>query len=110
VEPKGCNALHAALDAGQPVDTEVDSVASSALGATRVGDLPFAILNSPRTLSILVSDAEILAAQELLWEEYRLAVEPAAAAPLAAWLADRVPAELPCIVLCGANSGWTTAP
>jgi threonine dehydratase len=112
VEPKGCNALHAALDAGGPVDTdvEVDSVASSALGATRVGDLPFAILNSPRTLSILVSDAEILAAQELLWEEYRLAVEPAAAAPLAAWLADRVPAQLPCVVLCGANSGWTTAP
>jgi threonine dehydratase len=107
VEPEGCNALHAALDAGRPVDTELNSIASSALGATRVGDLPFAILNSPRTRSVLVTDAEILAAQELLWEEYRLAVEPAAAAPLAAWLADRVPAELPCIVLCGANSAWT---
>lgn len=108
VEPEGCNALNAALKAGHPVDTEVDSVAASALGATRVGDLPFAVLNSPRTLSVLVSDAELLAAQELLWEEYRLAVEPAAAAPLAAWLAGRVPAELPCIVLCGANSAWTT--
>ncbi|QUQ71361.1 serine/threonine dehydratase [Kutzneria sp. CA-103260] len=111
VEPEGCNALQAALAAGRPVDTEVrNSVASSALGATRVGDLPFAILNSPRTRSVLVSDPEIIAAQELLWEEYRLAVEPAAAAPLAAWLADRVPAQLPCIVLCGANSAWTTAP
>ncbi|GAA3433156.1 serine/threonine dehydratase [Kutzneria kofuensis] len=110
VEPEGCDALHAALKAGRPVDTEVlDSVAASALGATRVGDLPFAVLNSPRTRSVLVSDAEILAAQELLWEEFRLAVEPAAAAPLAAWLADRVPAELPCIVLCGANSAWATA-
>lgn len=110
VEPEGCNALHAALNAGRPVDTEVNSVASSALGATRVGDLPFAILNSPRTLSVLVTDEELLAAQALLWEEFRLAVEPAAAVPLAAWLADRVPAELPCIVLCGANSAWTTAP
>jgi threonine dehydratase len=107
VEPEGCNALHAALEAGRPVDTEVDSVAASALGATRVGDLPFAVLNSPRTRSVLVSDAEILAAQDLLWEEFRIAVEPAAAAPLAAWLADRAPAQLPCIVLCGANSAWT---
>jgi threonine dehydratase len=109
VEPEGCNALHAALAAGRPVDTEVDSVASSALGATRVGDLPFAILNAPRTRSVLVSDAEILAAQELLLEEFRMAVEPAAAAPLAAWLADRAPARLPCVVLCGANSAWTAA-
>jgi threonine dehydratase len=107
VEPEGCHALHAALAAGHPVDTEVDSVAASALGATRVGDLPFAVLNSPRTRSVLVSDAEILAAQDLLWEEFRIAVEPAAAAPLAAWLADRAPAELPCVVLCGANSAWT---
>jgi len=109
VEPEGCNALRAALDAGRPVDTEVrDSVAASALGASRLGDLPFAILNSPRTRSVLVTDAEILAAQALLWEEFRLAVEPAAAAPLAAWLADRAPAQLPCVVLCGANSAWVT--
>jgi len=111
VEPEGCNALQAALAAGRPVDTEVGkSVAASALGASRLGDLPFAILHSPRTRSVLVNDAEILAAQALLWEEFRLAVEPAAAAPLAAWLADRAPAQLPCIVLCGANSEWTTTP
>ncbi|MFI9385668.1 serine/threonine dehydratase [Kutzneria sp. NPDC052558] len=111
VEPEACVALHAALAAGRPVDTEVkDSVATSALGASRLGDRPFAILNSPRTRSVLVNDAEIVAAQALLWDECRLAVEPAAAAPLAAWLADRAPAQLPCIVLCGANSDWTTTP
>jgi len=110
VETEGCHALHAALQAGQPVDTEVSGVAASALGATRVGELPFAVLNSPRTLSVLVSDEEVVAAQALLWEECRIAVEPAAAAPFAAWLAGRVPGQLPCIVLCGANSAWTTAP
>src|SRR4051812_11058184 len=110
VEPEGCNALNAALTAGRLVDTEVNSVASSALGATRVGDLPFAVLNSPRTVSVLVSDEEVIAAQGLLWEEFRIAVEPAAAAPFAAWLAGRVPAALPCIVVCGANSAWTTEP
>lgn len=107
VEPEGCCALHNALVAGEPVDSPTDSVASSALGATRVGAIPFAVLNSPRTQSVLVSDTELLAARDRLWNEFRLAVEPAAAAPFAAWLAGRVPAELPCVVLCGANTDWT---
>ena len=104
VEPAGCRAVHAALEAGAPVDVEIDSVASSALGATRIGDVPFAVLRAAGAVPLLVSDAEILAAQERLWEEFRLRVEPAAAAPFAAWLAGRVPGDLPCLVLCGANS------
>ncbi|WP_033437529.1 serine/threonine dehydratase [Saccharothrix sp. NRRL B-16314] len=107
VEPEHCCALHHALAAGEPVDAEVDSVASSALGATRVGDLPFKILSSHPVTSVLVSDEEILAARDRLWEEFRLAVEPAAAVPFAAWLAGRVPGDLPCVVLCGANTDWT---
>jgi threonine dehydratase len=105
VEPEHCRCLHDAIAAGEPVDVEIDSVAASALGATRVGALPFELLrNSP---SVLVSDAELLAARDRLWEEFRLAVEPAAAAPMAALLAGRVPGELPCVVLCGANTDWT---
>lgn len=104
VEPSGCRAVHAALQAGSPVDVEIDSVASSALGATRIGDVPFAVLRAADVVPLLVSDAEILSAQERLWVEFRLRVEPAAAAPFAAWLAGRVPGELPCLVLCGANS------
>jgi len=53
--------------------------------------------------SVLVADAEIVAAQDRLWDEFRLAVEPAAAATFAAWLAGRVPGERACLVLCGAN-------
>lgn len=104
VEPERCSALHQALAAGEPVDAEVDSVAASALGATRVGDLPFAILTAAPVVSLLVTDEELLAARDRLWDEFRLLVEPAAAVPFAAWLAGRVPGELPCIVLCGANT------
>jgi len=107
-EPVGCAAFHAAVEAGAPVDSTVDSVAASALGATRVGDLPFAILRDGAT-SVLVTDAEILAARDRLWEEFRLAVEPGGAVPFAAWLAGHVPGELPCLVLCGANTDWTPA-
>ncbi|GAA4539398.1 serine/threonine dehydratase [Amycolatopsis samaneae] len=107
VEPEHCRALNAALEAGEPVDVSLDSVASSALGATRVGDIAFDVLSGPSVTSALVGDAEILAARDRLWAEFRLAVEPAAAVPFALWLAGRVEAELPCLVLCGANSAWT---
>lgn len=109
VEPEHCCCLHRALEAGEPVDTEVNSVAASALGAARIGTVPFGVLRDAGVRSVLVSDDAILAARDRLWEEFRLAVEPAAATPLAAFLAGDVPGECPCLVLCGANTGWTPA-
>ncbi|MFW5418509.1 serine/threonine dehydratase [Nocardiopsis sp. CNT-189] len=109
VEPEGCRSLHAALAAGEPVDAPVDSVAASALGATRVGRTPFEVLRTRPVTPALVSDGEILAARDRLWEEFRIAAEPAAAAPFAAWLAGRVPGENPCLVVCGANTDWRPA-
>jgi threonine dehydratase len=106
VEPEGCCSLHNALTAGEPVESTVDSVASSALGASRAGQVPFTVLRDAGVRSVLVSDDEILAARDRLWEEFRLAVEPAAAAPFAAWLAGRVPGTLPCLVLSGSNTDW----
>lgn len=106
VEPDGCRALHDALATGRPVDSPVDSVAASALGATSVGEVPFAVLAGSGVRSVLVSDRELLAARDRLWEEFRLAVEPAAAAGFAALLAGRVPGRLPCLVLSGANTDW----
>jgi threonine dehydratase len=83
-----------------------ESVAASALGATRIGDLPFTMLRQRPVDLVHVTDGEILAARDRLWEELRIAVEPAGAAPFAAWLAGRVPGRRPCLVLCGANDAW----
>jgi threonine dehydratase len=107
VEPARCRSLNAALEAGTPVDVEIDSVAASALGATRVGTIPFALLKDPLVTSLLVSDDEILAARDRLWTDFRLAVEPAAATGFAAFLAGHIDADLPALVLCGANTTWT---
>ncbi len=106
VEPENCCAMHNALEAGEPVDSAVSSVAADALGATRAGELALEILQRHNVSSALVSDEEILAARDRLWEEFRIAVEPAAAAAFAAFLRGDVTTELPCVLLCGANSEW----
>jgi len=107
VEPEGCPTLHAAVEAGEPVDVGADSVAASALGAARIGDLAFAAYRANPIALALVTDKEILAARDRLWEEFRLAVEPAAATVFAAWLSGQVPGAHPCLVLSGANATWT---
>ncbi|WP_156935331.1 serine/threonine dehydratase [Pseudonocardia spinosispora] len=106
VEPTNCRAVHDGLAAGTPVDSPVDSIAASALGASRIGELPLAVLRGHDVESLLVSDEQLLSARDRLWEELRIAVEPAAAAPLAAWLAGQVPGGMPCLVICGANADW----
>jgi threonine dehydratase len=109
VEPEGCPTLHAALAVGEPVEVGADSVAASALGASRAGQLALAACMAHGVSAVLVSDEQILAARDRLWEEFRLAVEPAAATVFAAWLSGQVPGERPCLVLSGGNAGWTPA-
>jgi threonine dehydratase len=109
VEPEHCNSLHAAFSAGRPVDAPVDSAAASALGASRIGENAFALLSHGRVELALVTEQDIAHARDLLWEELRLAVEPAAAVPFAAWLDGQVPGRHPCLVLCGANTDWYPA-
>ena len=70
----------------------------------RARDIGKAILQEHVPRMELVTDDDILAARSRLWEEHRIAVEPAAGAALAA--VARIDAALPCVVLCGANSGW----
>ncbi|MGH3433246.1 MAG: serine/threonine dehydratase [Thermocrispum sp.] len=106
-EPAGCRCFNAALAAGRPVESAVDSIAASGLGATRIGDLPFRLLTDAAAVSALVSEDQIVAARDRLWEEFRLAVEPAAAVSFAALLAGQVPGDLPCLILCGANTVWS---
>src|SRR5699024_2020995 len=83
VEPKNCRALGAALEAGEPVDVTVDSVAADSLGARRATPLAVAAAQSDLVTSVLVDDEAIIAARTRLWDEHRLAVEHAAATALA---------------------------
>ena len=106
VEPEGSRCLHAALDAGEPVDVAVESVAADSLGARRAGDLVFEIARQRVDHVALVPDAAIQATQHVLWKQLRIAAEPGGATALAALIARRyVPAagEKVGVLVCGAN-------
>jgi threonine dehydratase len=106
LEPALAPTLSAALAAGRPVDVDVSGIAADSLGARRVGDIAWSLARRHVAASHLLADDAIRAAQRALWSELRLAVEPAAALPLAA-LATRavVPQrdEKVLLVICGAN-------
>ncbi|MFI8962542.1 serine/threonine dehydratase [Streptomyces sp. NPDC053493] len=109
VEPENCRALHAALEAGRPVDVPVDSVAADSLGARRASAAALDAARQGDVRSVLVPDAEIVRARRALWHDHRLAVEHAAATALAALTSPSggyrpAPGERVCVVLCGANT------
>ncbi|MEU6484687.1 serine/threonine dehydratase [Streptomyces sp. NPDC046887] len=107
VEPRNCRALHAALEAGRPVDVAVDSVAADSLGARRASALALHAARQDGVRGVLVPDEEIVRARQLLWDEHRLAVEHAAATAFAALTsAPGLAGEggKVAVVLCGANT------
>lgn len=106
LEPQRAPTLHAALAAGQPVDVEVSGIAADALGARRIGALAWDVAQCHPMESLLLGDDAILDAQRWLWQSLKLAVEPAAALPLAALRSGAFTAQAGqrvAIVLCGAN-------
>lgn len=96
-----------AVKAGEPVDVEVSGLAADALGAPRIGELPWRTLSAVGARSILVTDAELAAAQRHIWDEYRIVLEPSASAAAAALHSGRYapePGERVGVLLCGANT------
>lgn len=106
LEPALAPTLYKAREAGQPVDVAVSGIAADSLGAKRIGNLAWAATQAHVRDALLLSDEAIRSAQLWLWKELKLAVEPAAALPLAALHSGAyVPRadEKVCLIICGAN-------
>ncbi len=106
VEPEDSRCVHAALEAGAPVDVSVSGVAADSLGARRVGELVLPIVRDLVERVVLVSDAAIGAAQARIWRELHLAAEPGGAAAAAAlWSGAYRPErdERVGVLVCGSN-------
>jgi L-serine/L-threonine ammonia-lyase len=83
VETDGAASLHAAIEAGRPVQLErITSIATS-LGAKQVCDRALQWANERPVRSVLVSDRSALAACDRFLADHRVLVEPACGASLA---------------------------
>lgn len=106
LEPELAPTLWRAREAGAPVDVAVSGIAADSLGARRIGRIAWEISREHVASAELVNDAAIRAAQRFMWAEFKLAVEPAAALPLAALQSGAVrpqAGERVVLVICGAN-------
>lgn len=106
LEPEKAPTLFRAREAGEPVDVDVGGIAADSLGARRIGAISWEITQQYVQDALLLSDESIRAAQQWLWKELKLAVEPAAALPLAALQTGAYApreGEKVCLIVCGAN-------
>ena len=107
VEPEGAPTLTAALKAGGPVDAATGSVAADSLAPRRVGRMTFPIAQKHVERVVLVEDADITRARDVLWDVFRIVVEPGGAAAFAALLGGRYrpsSGDHVAVVLCGGNT------
>lgn len=106
LEPELAPTLYRAREAGAPVDVSVGGIAADSLGARRIGRIAWEIAQRHVAQAELLSDDAIRAAQRFMWTELKLAVEPAAALPLAALQSGVVrprAGERVVLIVCGAN-------
>jgi threonine dehydratase len=106
VEPETSRALHEAIAHGEPTPVTPTSVADG-LNAPFAGRLPLEICRNLER--VLVTEDEIAHAFRFLYERAKLACEPAGAVAAAAWLAGKVEAERPVLLVSGGNVATGTA-
>ena len=107
VEPHGAPTLHDALRAGRPVDAPTGSIANDSLAPKRVGGLTFAAAQRFVDRVVLVTDDDIRAARNELWERARVVAEPGGATAYAALLSGNyvpAPDERVGAIVSGANT------
>jgi threonine dehydratase len=108
VEPEGAPTLSRALAAGKPVDSPAEGIAADSLAPRRVGEFVFPIAQRHVREVLLVTDDQIVRAQQQLWDSFRIVTEPGGAAAFAGLLSHTnkfSSARKVGVVLCGANTG-----
>ncbi len=106
VEPELSTALHTGIERGESTPVTPTSIADG-LSAPFAGTLAIEICRDIER--VLVTEDEIEHAFRMLYQRAKLAVEPAAAVAAAAWLAGKVEAENPVLMVSGGNVAGQTA-
>jgi threonine dehydratase len=106
VEPETSTALKTGLEHGKSTPVTPTSIADG-LNAPFAGALALEITRDLEL--ILVTEEEIEHAFRFLYQRAKLAVEPAGAVATAAWLAGKVDAQNPVLMVSGGNVATQTA-
>jgi threonine dehydratase len=107
VEPSAAPTLTKALEAGHPIEAEAGGLAADSLAPRRVGERVFPIAKAHVHAAVLVADAAIRHAQDVLWQALRIVAEPGGAAAFSALLAGAYKpqsSERVAVVVSGGNT------
>lgn len=106
VEPVGADSMSQSLTAGEPVEIDkVDTIADS-LGAPHAAPYSFGLCQRFVDEVVTVSDLQLAQMMRVMFEELKLAVEPAGASAMAGAvgpLADKIIDKKVGIIVCGTN-------
>lgn len=106
VEPTGADTMHRSFAAGRPMSIDAVRTIADSLGAPHAAPYSYGLCRRYVDDLVLVSDDLLRAAMALLFQEVKLAVEPAGAAATAALLGplrERLAGQHVGVVVCGAN-------
>jgi threonine dehydratase len=106
VEPETSTALKSGREHGKSTSVTPTSIADG-LNAPFAGDLALEITRDLEL--VLVTEEEIEHAFRFLYQRAKLAVEPAGAVATAAWLAGKIDAQNPVLMVSGGNVATQTA-
>ncbi|MBS0480665.1 MAG: pyridoxal-phosphate dependent enzyme [Proteobacteria bacterium] len=107
VEPEGWDDVRRSLEAGEivPVLPDAPPTACDALQTPSTRPINFAVLRARVPFGLMVTPAEIRAAQRWAFSTLHLVIEPGGAAALAAVLAGKAPADgRTAVILSGGNT------
>lgn len=106
VEPIGADSMSKSLEAGEPVEIEkVDTIAAS-LGAPHAAPYSFGLCQRFVDDVVTITDLQMAQMMRIMFEELKLAVEPAGASAMAGAvgpLSDRLEDKNVGIIVCGTN-------
>src|SRR5712675_2134004 len=107
VEPFAAPTLTRALKAGHPVDAEAGGLAADSLAPRRIGARVFPIARDHVASTVLVADAAIRRAQDVLWQALRIVAEPGGAAAFSALISGAYrpqSGERVAVIISGGNT------
>ena len=106
VEPEGADSMHRSFAAGRPQGIEEVRTIADSLGAPHAEPYSFGLCHHFVDELVMIDDQQLRQAMRLLYDEMKLAVEPAGAAATAALcgpLSDRLSGRKVGLIVCGSN-------